>query len=138
MIAVEPTPAVRAAFERWRLLEAAGHYGQPCPDEVMEGIIDEASQAIRALAAVPATNAADVLLKLLPLALIECDPRLGEPPFQPVVEAPDGEKYQELDLWRGIIADLPVVSAILAETMTLPASGWAIEAAAQRASRGAA
>lgn len=129
MTAMKPSPAVLAAFMRWRRAEAAAHYSQPSPDEVMDAFTDEASRAIQDLAAVPADNAADVLLKLLPLALIQCEQPIGQPPFVPVVQAPNGPNDEDSALWRGIIADLAIVSPVLAETMSLPRCEYAVRRA---------
>ncbi|MFD2500619.1 hypothetical protein ACFSTI_19540 [Rhizorhabdus histidinilytica] len=67
MTEISPSPAVLTAFKHWRTAEAAVHYAQPCPDVVMSGLTRSANQAIRELAAVPAENAADVVLKVFPL-----------------------------------------------------------------------
>jgi len=121
-----PSLAVLDVFLRWKRAELAAYFAQPCPDPVMDELSEEAIEAARAIADVPAQNATDVLLKLLPLALILNEAPLGQPPLLPVNAPEEGTDYQEDALWRSIIADLGRACPILAEAVATPASGYAI------------
>lgn len=124
-----PTP-VAAAFEHWRMAYITCYYAQPCPDEIMDRLMGEETEALRALADTPAETADDLVLKMLPLAMIENDPPLGQHPMVPVNDPQADTDYQEDALWRGIIRDLSTVSPLLANAMKASPSEYCVERAA--------
>lgn len=137
-MSLEPSPDVLAAFERWRRATLAAYFAEPCPEKLMDQLTDEDIQATRALSVTPAKNPLDVLLKLLPMALILNDPVLGQPPLMPVNQPDPETDYQEDAFWRSIIIDLAAVSPLLAEAMATPPSAYMVEQAAKFAERSAA
>jgi hypothetical protein len=75
--------ATQAAFVRWRDAELAAHYAAPCPDEVMNQLVDIESESFDALQALPVTTPEDMLLKLFPILLREMEPAANEHPLKP-------------------------------------------------------
>lgn len=114
------SPEMLAAFEAWKLAELASHYAAPCPDEVMNHLVDLAGDAFDALQAAPAETADDMLLKLFPLVIRDMEPRKGQPPMRPMAS----RSYSYPDaFYDRLIADLGAVSAPLRAAMASPANG---------------
>jgi hypothetical protein len=116
------SPQMLAAFEAWKLAELASHYAAPCPDEVMEHLVELAGTAFDALQAAPAANADDMLLKLFPLVIRDMEPAKGEPPMRPMAS----RSYSYPDaFYARLIADLGTVSPHLRAAIASPASARA-------------
>ncbi|WP_335308995.1 hypothetical protein [Sphingomonas phyllosphaerae] len=100
-----------AAFQAWKLAELAMHYASPCPDEIMDHLVQQTYVTFDALQATPAENADDVLLKLYPIMLREFEPKKGEPPLR--LSGSSSYEYDEAFRDR-LNADLCGVSAQIA------------------------
>ncbi|MFV0623760.1 hypothetical protein ACBY01_07095 [Sphingomonas sp. ac-8] len=114
--------AIAERFDAWRLAQLACHYAQPCPDEVMSALVASEGKMFGRLVNTPSLTADDLVLKLLPLALIEHGGMIGNPPLAPVVERDPGTQYQEDDIWESLIRDMAAVSPTLAAAMAPPPS----------------
>lgn len=113
-----------AAFEAWKLAELASHYAAPCPDEVMDHLVEQAGNAFDALQAAPASSADDVLLKLFPLIIRDMEPLKGQPPMRPMAS----RSYSYPDaFYDRLIGDLGSVSAPLRAAIASPVSRGASE-----------
>lgn len=103
-------------FRDWYMSELASHYAEPCPDEVMDHLVDVTVSHAARLAAQPATNAADLLLKAFPLLLASYEPKSGDQPLVPVFGKSNGSSKL---LWS-VVDDLRRVCPIIAEAMQAP------------------
>ncbi len=79
------SPEIVAAFNAWSVAELAAHFAAPCPNEVMDYLTDAAGERYQALAALPAANADDCLLKIMPLVLAEWPAAPGAAPLVPQI-----------------------------------------------------
>lgn len=103
-------------FSDWFMSELASHYASPCPDEVMDHLVDVTWSHAARLAAQPATNAADLLLKVFPLLLASYEPKSGDQPLLPVF----GESNGSSTLLQSVVDDLHRLCPIIAEAMQAP------------------
>lgn len=114
------SPEIAAAFQQWRAAAlAAYHACADLPDTAdvdndhkTMALIDAEDAAARHLATIPGQTMADILLKLLPLALIEHGPAMGAPPLAPYVR-PASTSVED-GLWRGLIVDLRAAGSLAA------------------------
>ena len=111
------TPSTVAAFETWKLAELAAHYAAPCPEEVMNDLVDRAGEKFDALMAMPVASANDLILKLFPLLLRDMEPRAGDPPLRPV--ASKSYAYEDA-FYARLVADLAAVSTHLSDAIETP------------------
>lgn len=112
------SPEVLAAFIAWRNAELAEVRNSPCSDKHMSSLVDATSAATEALAAVPATNADDLVLKILPLAVGFLGRRARQSPF--ALEVDSDDETDDAIIWRGLVRDLPNVSAEVRAAMAMP------------------
>ena len=70
------SPEVAARFDDWRRAYLVAHYAAPCPETVMNALVEEEYERKGRLSDQPAANADDMLLKLFPIILAEFEPRL--------------------------------------------------------------
>jgi hypothetical protein len=112
------SPEIAAAFKAWFLTEAASHYAEGCPDEVMDRLTDEAVTTLpNALATLPAASAHDLLLKVFPLLMASYEPHGIEPPLVPFHDyMGNGSK----ELLSAVTEDLRRLSPEIAEAMAVP------------------
>lgn len=123
-----PSPDVFTAFTAWRNARIAAYYAEPCPDELMDKLVDRALDAERALAATPARCADDILLKVLCLALAAHEQTYaGAPIMLPRVDRDPGTDYTEDAMWEAVIADLLAISPLIAEATTAPPLAHQVE-----------
>lgn len=110
---------VASAFERWANGEMSCHYAQPCPDELMNFLVDRIWADLEEMAAVPAANAEELLLKIFPLLLATYEPKKDEPPMLPSHgEGNNGSP----GLLAAVIADLRRISPEIAQCLAVPNS----------------
>jgi hypothetical protein len=114
---MSPSPETLAAFEAWKMSELAAHYAAPCPDDLMEYLVDAESSAFDALQAAPVASADDMLLKLFPLLLRDMEPASGEPPFRPSLSR---SYTYDAPFYERLIADLGTTSPALRAAMAEP------------------
>lgn len=112
------SPETVAAFEAWKLAELATYYADPCPDEVMDQLVDLSHAAFNALQSAPAVTADDMILKIFPIVLAEFEPRLGEPPLR--FSVTDQPNYDDAFCAR-LIADFSNVSLQIRDALDVPA-----------------
>ncbi|MES2497101.1 MAG: hypothetical protein V4618_13385 [Pseudomonadota bacterium] len=122
----QPTPpsAVEKAFGAWRDAKLVGYYAQPCPDEIMNRLSENEIALERVLAATPAVSHRDIVLKLLPIALVEHSPDANRPPLLPVVKREGGSDYAEDACWEGVIRDMIAAEPQIAICTKMPASDY--------------
>ena len=111
------SPEIAAAFKAWFLAEAAAHYAENCPDQVMDRLTDQALALPEALAALPATSAHDLLLKVFPLLMASYGPHGDQPPLVPLYDyMGNGSK----ELLAAVTEDLRRLCPEVAQAMTVP------------------
>lgn len=107
------SPELLAAFEKWRLAELAGHFAQPCPDDVMDALVNHAVEAEMELGAVAPRSAEDLALQLFPLLLAIHEPKMGHAHLVPnFSDSRIGGKYTEV-LWNNLLARLPGFASMM-------------------------
>lgn len=111
------TPEIADAFRGWKFAELASHYAQPCPDEVMNKLVDDTYDRLGHLASLPAVSADDLLLKLFPIVLAYFEPKVDDPPLLPVFDQGEGERD---GLCQSIIEDFCRLSPDVARAMAAP------------------
>lgn len=112
-------PPISKAFTVWAFAELAVHYAQPCPDDVMDQLVNVADDRLGVLAAMPANSADDIILKLFPLIIDYFEPKAGDPPMRPAFD--EGENASTADrLVQSIVADLSRLSPEISRAMAAP------------------
>jgi hypothetical protein len=122
------SPEVLVAFENWKCSELAARYAEPCPQEVMEHLVDAESQLFDDLMDLPAANADDMLLKLYPVMLREFEPKRDAPPLR----LGESRSYgYDTSFYEQLIEHLGAVSSpIAAASSVLPIAAGRQEASA--------
>lgn len=111
------SPHILAAFETWKLAELAAIYAAPCPDAVMNSLVDRSYDAFDTLQGLPPGSADDMLLKLFPLLIRDFEPSEGRPPLRP--EQSRAYSYDEEFVAR-LISQLSDTSPAIAAAMAEP------------------
>lgn len=111
------SPEILAAFEAWKVAELAAHYAAPCPDEVMNALVERIGDAFDVLQALPPTSADDMLLKLFPFIIRDFEPSKGRPPLRP--EQSRAYTYSD-DFISRLIAQLAAASPAIGAAMAEP------------------
>lgn len=112
------SPEMLAAFEAWKLAELASHYTSPCPDEVMDALVEQAGEKLEALHAAPVQSADDLLLKLFPSLVALFEPPAGAAPLCPAVGEYHGSYIA--DGHAAMMRDIGRLIPALAEAMAVP------------------
>ena len=117
------SPRMLACFADWQRAYLTAHYAAPCPDHLMNALVEQSTDRERALAECPATNADDLLLKLFPIILAEFEQARGDAPLMPKFEGvgcligkPADERF------RSVVADLLKISPCIAAASAAPYS----------------
>ena len=84
------SPAVAMAFDAWMLAALAVNYAKPCPDDLMNALVDQEYAAMARLATAPAATCDDLVLKLFPVLLAEFEPNGGDHPLVPLAQGGSG------------------------------------------------
>lgn len=113
------SPEIAKAFTRWARAELAAHYASPCPDEVMDALVERAGEEVGALSALPAATGTDVALKLFPFILAYYEPKVDDAPMLPVFSSGDGGEHHEC-LLASALDDLRRISPEAAQAMAAP------------------
>jgi hypothetical protein len=116
------SPAIEAAFRAWCLAELASHYAQPCPDDVMNYLVNEHCTHGESLAAQPAGNLEDLLLKLYPLLLANFEPQTARGDH-PLVLSLYGGGNGDDKLIQSVMADLVRLVPAIAEATAIEKPG---------------
>lgn len=115
---MSPSPEMAKAFKAWQMAELATHYAIPCPDSVMDALVNDASDRLDALNRTPPATADDLVLKLFPLLLWVFEPKPGDPPLYPMITEAVGTNI--VDGYRAMIRDIGRVSPLVAMAMQAP------------------
>jgi hypothetical protein len=111
------SPEIAATFKAWSLAELASHYAEGCPDEVMDRLTGEAMALPKALAALPAASADDLLLKVFPLLMASYEAHGSRPPLLPHYDYM-GNGSEEL--LSAVTEDMRRLCPEIAEAMAVP------------------